>query len=552
MSQPDPKKSRAVLIGTAEYEHMHPLPAVTRNVRTLGQELIRHEVWGLPPQHCTVLENPADIRAMVAPIQQAADEASEVLLVYFAGHGVLDQNSDLHLGLPGTADEPAHNYYTAVPYDHIRTAVRTSRAQCRIVILDCCFSGRAIDTMGPSDLSAQTNIEGSYTITSAPPNSFSLAPEGAEFTAFTQELIEVVRNGIADAGTLLTMDQVFERIHDEMQAKGRPRPWCQDRNDAGRVRLFKNRARTSLEAPPGYGEIPGYGIGSLFKSRRELHEAKVHRPTQAGICGRHANGGAESIVLSGGYPDDEDHGDVIVYTGHGGQDSNHRQIRDQDPTHPGNAALLASITTRYPVRVIRGAKGDKEHSPEAGYRYDGLYTVERYWNAIGIDGFRILQFRLEKLDQVDSPTVPTDSPLQRPGIDLYRWEPVGRGVYGDRRVAQDVMQAHNYECQICGTALQTPAGFRFAQTLHLQGLPRPHRGPDISENILCVCPTHRVQLELGMVTIDDSLTVIDEVTGKPFADLSVNAKHSVGLEYVRYHRGLYRGSARPGQGGSPA
>jgi hypothetical protein len=30
--------------------------------------------------------------------------------------------------------------------------------------------------------------------------------------------------------------------------------------------------------------------------------------------------GAESIVVSGGYKDDNDFGDVIVYTGHGGQD----------------------------------------------------------------------------------------------------------------------------------------------------------------------------------------------------------------------------------------
>ena len=67
------------------------------------------------------------------------------------------------------------------------------------------------------------------------------------------------------------------------------------------------------------GETEGIKAGASFESRRELHDAGIHRPLQAGIaCG--ALAGAESIVLSGGYVDDEDYGDEIIYTGHGGRD----------------------------------------------------------------------------------------------------------------------------------------------------------------------------------------------------------------------------------------
>lgn len=48
-------------------------------------------------------------------------------------------------------------------------------------------------------------------------------------------------------------------------------------------------------------------------------EAGVHRPHVAGIHGRE-NEGAYSIVLSGGYEDDEDNGDSFTYTGSGGRD----------------------------------------------------------------------------------------------------------------------------------------------------------------------------------------------------------------------------------------
>lgn len=68
-----------------------------------------------------------------------------------------------------------------------------------------------------------------------------------------------------------------------------------------------------------FGHIPGYPEGSRFGSRAELSGAGVHRPTMAGIAGSEREG-ADSIVLSGGYEDDEDLGEEIVYTGHGGRD----------------------------------------------------------------------------------------------------------------------------------------------------------------------------------------------------------------------------------------
>ena len=79
-----------------------------------------------------------------------------------------------------------------------------------------------------------------------------------------------------------------------------------------------------------FGEIQGVEPGKQFSSRAELAAAGVHRPLVAGISGSQSEG-ADSIVISGGYEDDEDCGDVIVYTGHGGNDPNTgRQIGDQE------------------------------------------------------------------------------------------------------------------------------------------------------------------------------------------------------------------------------
>ena len=68
-----------------------------------------------------------------------------------------------------------------------------------------------------------------------------------------------------------------------------------------------------------FGELDGHPEGEWFDSRKSLAASGLHRPLQAGICGS-SDEGAESIVLSGGYEDDIDNGDVIIYTGHGGRD----------------------------------------------------------------------------------------------------------------------------------------------------------------------------------------------------------------------------------------
>ena len=142
-----------------------------------------------------------------------------------------------------------------------------------------------------------------------------------------------------------------------------------------------------------FGHIPGYPKGSCFASRVELSRAGVHRPLIAGISGR-GREGADSIVLSGGYEDDQDFGDTILYTGHGGRDpESGRQVGHQTLIR-GNLALANNNLTGLPIRVIRGATHRSPYSPAVGYRYDGLYVVDDYWRERGRSDFSIWRYRL--------------------------------------------------------------------------------------------------------------------------------------------------------------
>jgi putative restriction endonuclease len=151
-----------------------------------------------------------------------------------------------------------------------------------------------------------------------------------------------------------------------------------------------------------FGHIDGIPVGASFPDRRALLEAGVHRQLQAGIAGS-ATEGADSIVVSGGYEDDDDFGDLIIYTGQGGNDpATKRQVADQQLTL-GNAALAESCRKGLPVRVIRGRNPDSAYAPPRGFRYDGLYYVDEYWQAQGKSGFSIWRFRLISQERRPTP-----------------------------------------------------------------------------------------------------------------------------------------------------
>lgn len=279
-----------------------------------------------------------------------------------------------------------------------------------------------------------------------------------------------------------------------------------------------------------FGHVPGYPEGSLFESRAELRESGVHVPIQAGISGSQTEG-AESIVLSGGYEDDADYGDVLIYTGHGGRDPNTgQQIHDQ-PFTRGNRALALGKQSGLPVRVIRGSKHDSPYSPPSGCSYDELYAVEEFWHEPGRSGFEVWRFRLVKIPErvtagQEIREEPADYPVpQRQEVRVSR-------LLRDSIRARKVKALYDHGCQMCGTRLECPAG-PYAEAAHIRPLGVPHNGPDTEDNILCLCPNHHVLFDNGAVSISDDLTI----NGDGGNRLTVHKNHRIDRRrHLAYHR----------------
>ncbi|MER5928158.1 hypothetical protein [Streptomyces mirabilis] len=60
---------------------LEPLPAVANNLPALARALTGPASWNLPVRHCTVVAEPDTARDMLDPVKEAAEAASDTLLV---------------------------------------------------------------------------------------------------------------------------------------------------------------------------------------------------------------------------------------------------------------------------------------------------------------------------------------------------------------------------------------------------------------------------------------------------------------------------------------
>jgi putative restriction endonuclease len=283
--------------------------------------------------------------------------------------------------------------------------------------------------------------------------------------------------------------------------------------------------------PELFGEIPGHPVGSTFPDRASLFGAGLHRQMQAGIAGAAKNGGAQSIVLSGGYEDDKDLGDVIIYTGQGGQE-NGRQVADQE-LKLGNLALCRNHLTGLPVRVVRGSRHRSPYSPVSGYRYDGLYQVADAWQERGRSGFTVWRYRLERI-AADAPLHAGPAPTAAGNAAPGRRETWTTRTVRDSRVSAFVKAIHDDTCQVCGLRLETPGG-AYSEGAHIRPLGRPHNGPDQPDNVLCLCPNHHVLFDAGAFAIHPDTLELVGIVG----ELRTHRRHPVGREHLEYRIGMF-------------
>ena len=106
-------------------------------------------------------------------------------------------------------------------------------------------------------------------------------------------------------------------------------------------------------------------------------------------------------------------------------------------------------------------------------------------------------------------------------------------IVRDTAMSRKLKIDYGYACQVCGLAIATKSG-PYAEAAHIKPLGRPHNGPVVRSNIICLCPNHHVMFDAWMFSIADDFALLGTD-----GTLTVKLGHDIDLTMLAYHRSRY-------------
>ncbi|MFF3765858.1 caspase family protein [Streptomyces sp. NPDC001922] len=213
---PDRKGSRAFLVGVPHVADggFEPLDYVDRNLKDLASALSETVLPDgtrgiLPEDAIKVLTSPSQ-GEWLRELKQVAEATTDLLFVYFAGHGYRDPfDNQLYLMTPD-ADLDVNLEGTAVSWSHVLKTLNRMHFRHAVFILDCCNSGVAIDGRAVGQ-------NGHYTLASSLPTKTQPtkgvdAGEGGPRSRFTDAVIRAMEETGRDS-RVLTMQGLYDRLY---------------------------------------------------------------------------------------------------------------------------------------------------------------------------------------------------------------------------------------------------------------------------------------------------------------------------------------------------
>lgn len=250
MRLPDPRRSRVVLIGTSEYgdKNLRDIPAIETTINKLAATLTDLDYGQAPhdSRHCVTMVNEGDLREVGRRLVAAAEEATDLLLVYYAGRGLLDKrHRSLYLGLPDS--DPKRPGFNSLEYAKLQDTVLDSRAAMKVIVLDCRL---------PGDIADQLDAKDAYVLASSFEEDVSLVQAGEIHTAFSRHLITILREGVPGGPGLLRIDDIYFFLLDRMRRDGLPQPQKRGTCVDSPLAMIRNRATHSMPRRPNTAPAP--------------------------------------------------------------------------------------------------------------------------------------------------------------------------------------------------------------------------------------------------------------------------------------------------------
>ncbi len=218
----------AFLVGNHHYDN----PNLAQLSASIGdatdfEAVLKDEGFGGFDEVITLIDRPMDeIRKGMARFFSGRSR-EDLLLLYFSGHGVLDDRGRLYLAAMDT--EPDLLSATAIDAAFVTDAMDRCRSTSQVLILDCCHSGafaRGAKGVVGSSVGTATAFQGtgSGRVILTATDATQYAWEGdqiigqADNSLFTHYLIEGLRTGKADLNQdgWVTLDEWYDYVFDQV------------------------------------------------------------------------------------------------------------------------------------------------------------------------------------------------------------------------------------------------------------------------------------------------------------------------------------------------
>jgi len=261
----------ALIIGNSTYLDgtFSRLKTPDADVGALGEVLLDPELGGFEDVDVLVNMSSHIIRRAIASFFSKKTR-EDLLLLYFSGHGVLDDQGLLYLAVRDTDSKLLRG--TAISSSFITDEMNNSHSQRQLLILDCCHSGAfARGTKGQPGASVGTASAfegtgyGRVVLTASDATQYAWEGEqvigDAENSLFTHYMLQGITKGEADLNGdgQITIDELYDYIYERVvrqTPKQTPGKWS-----------YKERGEIIVSRVPG----------TVYEGKRSLSLPELDR-----------------------------------------------------------------------------------------------------------------------------------------------------------------------------------------------------------------------------------------------------------------------------------
>jgi hypothetical protein len=274
----------ALVIGNSEYDDgsLARLITPSEDVTDLASLLNSPNIGGFDEVRTLVNEAATNVRKAIARLFKEKSP-DDLLLLYFSGHGVLDDQGHLYLAVKDTERDLLSG--TAIPASFITGEMDRSRSKRQVLIFDCCHSGafaRGSKGVVGASVGTASAFEGTGygRVVLTATDATQYAWEGdqvigqADNSVFTHFMIQGLQTGEADQDQdgRITLDELYDYVYAQVVAKTprqTPGKWSYKRQ--GEMVIAKNPRPIAPVNP-----LPPEVIESLNDPRPWVREGVVN------------------------------------------------------------------------------------------------------------------------------------------------------------------------------------------------------------------------------------------------------------------------------------